>query len=66
MDISKEELSHFFPEMRRLITECQFNDCMHINEPGCAVKDAVNSGTISTGRYVSYLTILETIQEKKY
>ena len=66
MDISKPELSHFFPEMRRLINDCQFNDCMHINEPGCAVKEAVNNGQIATDRYVSYLTILETIQVKKF
>ncbi len=66
MDISKYELSHFFPEMRRLINDCQFNDCMHINEPGCAIKAAVNTGAISADRYVSYLTILDTIQEKKF
>ena len=66
MDISKQELSHYFPEMRALINGCQFNNCMHINEPGCAVKEAVNSGGIATDRYVSYLTILESIQEKAW
>lgn len=66
MDISKKELSHYFPEMRALINDCQFNNCMHINEPGCAVKEAVNSGGIATDRYVSYLTILESIQEKAW
>ena len=66
MDISKQELSHYFPEMRALINNCQFNNCMHINEPGCAVKKAVNSGGIATDRYVSYLTILESIQEKAW
>ena len=66
MDISKQELSHYFPEMRALINDCQFNNCMHINEPGCAVKAAVNSGGIATDRYVSYLTILESIQEKTW
>jgi len=66
MDISKQELSHYFPEMLALINDCQFNNCMHINEPGCAVKAAVNSGGIATDRYVSYLTILETIEEKKW
>lgn len=66
MDISKQELSHYFPEMRILINECQFNNCMHINEPGCAVKEAVNSGGIATDRYVSYLSILESIQEKAW
>jgi ribosome biogenesis GTPase len=66
VDISKQELSHFFPEMRELIHHCQFNNCMHLNEPGCAVKDAVNAGTISVDRYASYLTIMETIEENKY
>jgi ribosome biogenesis GTPase len=66
VDISKQELSHFFPEMRALINDCQFNNCMHINEPGCAVKDAVNAGTVSVDRYASYLTILDTMEENLY
>jgi len=66
MDISKQELSHYFPEMIALVNDCQFNNCMHINEPDCAVKEAVNSGVISTDRYVSYLTILESIQKKAW
>ena len=66
VDIEKQELSHYFPEMRVLIQECQFNNCMHINEPGCAVKAAVEDGSIDIDRYVSYLTILETIEEKSY
>lgn len=61
VDISKEELSHYFPEMRALINDCQFNNCMHINEPGCAVKEAVREGRISEDRYVSYVMILESI-----
>lgn len=66
VDISKQELSHFFPEMRVLLNQCQFNNCMHINEPGCAVKEAVNTGGVSVDRYVSYLTILDTMDDKKY
>lgn len=66
VDIEKEELSHYFPEMRRALENCQFNNCMHINEPGCAVKEAVNNGLIATERYVSYLTILETMKAKQY
>lgn len=66
VDIPKNELSHYFPEMRLLIPNCQFNNCMHINEPGCAIKNAVNAGTIHPERYISYLTILETIEEKSY
>lgn len=66
VDISKQELSHYFPEMKALINGCQFNNCMHINEPDCAVKDAVNEGTIHTDRYVSYLSILDSIEAKSY
>lgn len=66
MDIPKNELGHFFPEMRALINDCQFNDCMHIEEPGCAVKAAVNEGSISIDRYVSYRNILDSIKEKSW
>ncbi|MCW3093906.1 MAG: rsgA [Ferruginibacter sp.] len=66
VDISKQELSHYFPEMRALINQCQFNNCMHINEPDCAVKEAVNLGTIHPDRYYSYLNILESIEKKSY
>jgi ribosome biogenesis GTPase len=65
-DISKQELSHYFPEMRTLVSSCQFNNCLHINEPGCAVKDAVLNGVIHEDRYISYYNILETIQEKEW
>ncbi len=66
VSISKQELSHYFPEMRRLINNCQFNNCLHMNEPGCAVKDAVNAGTIHIDRYVSYCSILDSIDERKW
>lgn len=66
VDISKQELSQYFPEMRVLINDCQFNNCMHINEPGCAVKNAVSAGSISPDRFASYLSILDTIEESKY
>ena len=66
MDFEKEELSHYFPEMKQLINECRFNNCMHIEEPGCAVKKAVEEGKISAERYISYLTILDSIENKKW
>ena len=50
MDIEKNELSHYFPEMKALLNECRFNNCMHIEEPGCAVKQAVEEGKISADR----------------
>lgn len=65
-DISKEELSHYFPEMRKLMAQCFYSNCLHINEPDCAVKDAINNGVISTERYVSYLNIMDSIIDKSY
>jgi ribosome biogenesis GTPase len=66
MDIETNELSHYFPEMRILINDCRFNNCLHIEEPGCAVKQAVEEGKISAGRYISYLNILGSIDTKKW
>jgi ribosome biogenesis GTPase len=57
IDIEKEVLSHFFPEMRDRMNQCRFNNCRHINEPGCAVLDALEEGEISPSRYNSYLSI---------
>jgi ribosome biogenesis GTPase / thiamine phosphate phosphatase len=64
VDIPKQELSHYFPEMKALINDCQFNNCMHTNEPNCAVKKAVEDNTISMDRYISYCNILESIEKK--
>ncbi len=66
VDISKQELSHYFPEFRNMISGCQFNNCLHLNEPGCAVKKAVAEGTVSADRYVSYCSILATIDTVNY
>lgn len=64
IDLEKEELSHYFPEMRALLPNCKFNNCLHINEPGCAVKDAVAKGQLAVERYTSYLGILEGLERK--
>ncbi|MBS1782671.1 MAG: ribosome small subunit-dependent GTPase A [Bacteroidetes bacterium] len=64
IDIRREELSHYFPEMRALINQCKFNNCLHTNEPECAVRQAVDKGSIDISRYESYLTIMETIEQK--
>lgn len=64
IDFEKEELAQYFPEMRALMKDCRFNNCLHINEPGCAVKEAVISGALSTERYANYVTILDTIEKK--
>jgi ribosome biogenesis GTPase / thiamine phosphate phosphatase len=66
VDIEKQELSGYFPEMRTRLNNCQFNNCLHVNEPGCAIKQAVVDGEISEDRYVSYYNILESIgQDRK-
>lgn len=64
IDFEKEELSQYFPEMRAVMKDCRFNNCLHINEPGCAVKQAVVDKIISEDRYVSYVAILESIEKK--
>lgn len=66
VDLSKQELSHYFPEMRDRLNDCQFNNCLHINEPGCAIKKALETEEINIDRYISYCNILDSIEEKKY
>jgi len=66
VDIEKSEVSGYFPEMRERINQCQFNNCMHMNEPGCAIKEAVMNGEIDEDRYVSYYNIVESISEQKW
>lgn len=66
VDIERQELSGYFPEMRERLNDCQFNNCLHINEPGCAIKQAVIDGEIDEDRYVSYYNILESIPEQKW
>jgi ribosome biogenesis GTPase len=61
VDVERQELSGYFPEMRERLNDCQFNNCLHINEPGCAIKDAVIAGEIDEDRYVSYYNILESL-----
>lgn len=67
VDIEKEELSHFFPEMRALIGKCKYHGCLHDQEPGCAVRDAVENSRIAITRYECYLQILNGEElEKEY
>lgn len=64
IDFEKEELGQYFPEMRALMSKCKFNNCLHLNEPGCAVKEAVMQGSVSTERYANYLAMLDSIERK--
>jgi len=66
VDISRQELSGYFPEMRALVGQCQFNNCLHLEEPGCMVKEAVREGKIAEDRYISYCSILNSIEENNY
>ena len=59
VDLDKAVISHYFPEMRSLLGECKFNNCQHLNEPKCAVKDAVESGGIDESRYSTYMQLME-------
>ncbi|MEP6465679.1 MAG: ribosome small subunit-dependent GTPase A [Parafilimonas sp.] len=65
-DMERAELSHYFPEMRVILQACKFNNCLHIEEPGCAVKEAVEEGKIFMERYISYYNILQSIAENSY
>lgn len=58
VDVPDHETGQYFPEFRIYLNQCKFNDCLHINEPECAVKSAVEQGKISDERYYSYLSIL--------
>ena len=63
VDLEKEEISKYFPEMLREMDNCRFVPCTHTHEPGCAVKAAVDAGRISPERYNSYLGMLEEDQK---
>ena len=64
VDLKKEEIALYFPEMLRVAENCRFAPCTHTHEPGCAVKEAVENGEISYERYSSYLGMLD--EEGKY
>ncbi|WP_299253495.1 ribosome small subunit-dependent GTPase A [uncultured Lacinutrix sp.] len=59
VDMEKEEISDYFPEFFKLSQDCKFNNCMHIEEPKCAVKDALERDEVAASRYKSYVQIIE-------
>ncbi len=63
IDIEKQDLSHYFPEFLTKISECKFHNCLHVNEPSCAVKNALEKGDIQDWRYKNYLDMLESDAE---
>lgn len=66
IDFDKKELSYYFPEMRNLIQNCKFNDCQHVSEPNCAVKEAVEKGEVSQERYYNYTNMLEEDEDETF
>ena len=65
VDMEVSEISHYFPEMRELLNQCRFHNCTHTNEPGCAVKAALEEGLIHLSRYDSYLSMLEDYDNRR-
>lgn len=66
IEFSREETSHYFPEIFRFAKDCRFNNCTHTHEPGCAVRQALEQHCIAQSRYQSYLSILDDEGESKY
>lgn len=63
VNLDKEVISHYFPEMRALIGQCKFHNCQHINEPNCAVKAELEEGTIYESRYWTYLQLMNNDED---
>lgn len=66
LDMERQEMGHYFREIFAISRECRYSDCVHMNEPGCAVNQAVVEGRIAFSRYESYLSMLDDITENKY
>ena len=64
-DVEKEELRYSYPEFRKYEGTCRFQGCVHMKEPGCAVKEAVEEGKISRERYDSYACLFQELQERE-
>ena len=64
-DVHPKDLAHFFPDLAPYLNACEFPDCTHDHEPGCAVKAAVERGDIHPERHKSYLAILDSLQEEQ-
>ncbi len=64
-DMQKEEIGHYFPEILEIMGECRFHNCMHLDEPNCAVKEAVMEERIAQSRYFSYLSMMDGGDNRK-
>ncbi len=65
VDFAREEIFHFFPEIFKISEKCQYNNCIHNHEPGCAVKKALETNEIALSRYESYLSIMD-LEKSRY
>jgi ribosome biogenesis GTPase / thiamine phosphate phosphatase len=65
MDIERVEINHYFPEMRALFGKCKYYNCLHLNEPDCAVIEAIEQGKIALSRYHSYLSMMEDYDNRR-
>ena len=66
VDLEKEHLGHYFPEIRAVMEACRFNNCLHLNEPGCAVRNALQAGQITQQRYRNYVAMVEEENDDPY
>jgi ribosome biogenesis GTPase / thiamine phosphate phosphatase len=66
VDMSRAEVGGYYNEIKKVARDCKYNNCMHLNEPSCAVMDAVQNNLIAIERYESYLKVLATIDDKQY
>jgi len=66
IDIEESEVDHYFKEIFKISSQCKYDNCLHIQEPECAVREAVEKGQISWSRYQSYLSVLEDCHAEKY
>lgn len=66
VDMEKEELSDYFPEFFERKQDCKFNNCLHVDEPNCAIKESLEEGEIAWSRYKSYLQILQGEEDQHY
>ncbi len=62
--IEAEDLKYYFPEFRQYLSKCKFNNCNHIHEPGCLIKEKVEEGELASSRYNSYKTYFEMLEER--
>ncbi len=65
-ELEKNVMSHYFPEMRARMSECKFNNCLHMNEPKCAIKEALELGEIDESRYATYMQLMEEDPNETY